>query len=37
MIFKAKNKKMNHDINIKIGSEIIARVNKANFVRVDYR
>ena len=31
MIFKAKNKKMNHDIIIKIGNEIIERVNKTNF------
>ena len=32
MIFKAKNKKMNHNINIKIGNEIIERVNKTNFL-----
>ena len=32
MIFKAKNKKMNHDINIKIGNEIIKRISKTNFL-----
>ena len=32
MIFKAKNKKMNHNINIKIDNEIIERANKTNFL-----
>ena len=32
MIFKAKNKKMNLDLNIKIGNEIIERVNNTNFL-----
>ena len=32
MIFKAENKKMNHDINIKIGNKIIERVNKTYFL-----
>ena len=32
MIFKAKNKNMNHDINIKIGNEIIEHVNNTNFL-----
>jgi len=32
MIFKAKNKKMNHNINIKIGNEIIELVNNTNFL-----
>ena len=38
MIFKAKNKKMNHDINIKVGNEIIERVNKTKFLGmiIDY-
>lgn len=31
MIFKAKNKKMNCNINIKIGNEIIEHVNNTNF------
>ena len=32
MIFKAKNKKMNLDLNIKVGNEIIERVNNTNFL-----
>ena len=32
MIFKVKNKKMNLDLNIKIGNEIIERVKNTNFL-----
>lgn len=32
MIFKAKNKKMNLYLNIKIGNEIIERVHNTNFL-----
>ena len=32
MIFKAKNKKMNLELNIKIGNEIIERVHNTNFL-----